>query len=471
MSKQLLKLDVSGLFEAKVGEHGLREPALEGLRERAEAAAAAVQADRGTGWLRWMDLPYRDDVADAIAASAKAKEGLFDDVVVLGIGGSALGNTAVQSALRHPYWNSLPKGGRGGFPRMHVVDNVDPARLAGLVDVLDPAKTLFNVISKSGSTAETMSQFMLFRDLVEKAVGAEKVKEHFVCTTDAEKGILRPIVRDEGFESFVVPEGVGGRFSVLSEVGLFSTAIAGVDIRAMLAGAARADEATKKPALGDNPAAMLAAALYLCDTELGAHVHVMMPYSHALRDMADWFRQIWAESLGKAVDTSGKTVNVGPTPAKALGATDQHSQIQLYTEGPFDKVVMMLAVEDFGGDVTIPESYGETGGIAYLGGHTFGELLNAEMRATEIALSDAGRPNLRIDFPAVTPETVGAFFYLFEMTTAIAGRLYDIDAFNQPGVEAGKIATYALMGRDGYEEKRAEIESAPRSPEKHILGV
>jgi len=302
-------------------------------------------------------------------------------------------------------------------------------------------------------------------------VGKSALADHIVCTTDAEKGILRPIVEADGLESFVVPDGVGGRFSVLSEVGLFSAAVAGVDIRAMLAGAARADEATKAAEFDRNPAAMTAAALYLADTSLGAHVHVMMPYSHALRDVADWFRQIWAESLGKAVDTDGNTVNVGPTPVKALGATDQHSQIQLYTEGPYDKVVMLLAVEDFGRELAIPKIHGDVDGIAYLGGRSFGELLGAEMKATEIALSAAGRMNLRIDLPAVTPETVGALFYLFEMVTAIAGRLYGVDAFNQPGVEAGKVATYALMGREGYDQKRREIESQPASPQRYILGV
>ncbi len=464
----LLGIDFGNIFASKLGDRGLAEGVLDEFAPVAEKAIADVQAERGTGWLRWMELPYRSDVVDAIIASADAKKGRFDDFVVLGIGGSALGNVAVQSALRHPFWNSLPSADRDGRPRMHVIDNVDPSRLAGLLDVIDPARTLFNVISKSGSTAETMSQYMLFRDILTGIVG-DDITDHIVCTTDAEKGILRPIVEADGFESFVVPEGVGGRFSILSEVGLLSAAVAGIDIKAMLAGASRADEATKASTLAQNPAAMLAAVLYLCDTKLGAHIHVMMPYNHALRDMADWFRQLWAESLGKAVDTSGKTVNAGPTPVKAMGATDQHSQIQLYTEGPYDKVVMLLATEDFGCDVTIPAIHGDLPELSYLGGQTFGTLLNAEMKATELALSQADRLHMRIELPAVTPETVGAFMYLFEMATAIAGRLYDVDAFNQPGVEAGKVATYALMGREGYEERRSEIESAPESPARHRL--
>ena len=470
MSESLLRIDFGNVFDSKVGAHGLPEKAMKDIAPRAAKAAAAVQAERGTGWLRWMELPYRAEVVERILASVGSRLGRFDDLVVLGIGGSALGNTAVQTALRHPSWNSLSPRERAGRPRLHVVDNDDPVRLAALFDVIDPARTLFNVITKSGSTAETISQFMCVKGLLDARLGGHAAG-NIVCTTDEKKGPLREIVNAEGYESFTVPDGVGGRFSVLSEVGLYSAAMTGVDIRAMLAGAARADAATKKALLEENPAAMLAAVLHLLDTGLGAHIHVMMPYSHQLRDVADWYRQLWAESLGKARDLSGKTVNVGPTPVKALGVTDQHSQIQLYTEGPFDKVVMLVSVDELERDLAIPKVYADKPDLGYLGGRTFGELMNAEMRATEVALTAAGRPNLRIAMSRITPESLGAFFYLFEVTTAIAGRLYGVDAFDQPGVEAGKIATYALMGRKGYEKRRREIESAGGSPERLVMRV
>ena len=287
----------------------------------------------------------------------------------------------------------------------------------------------------------------------------EKWRKHMVVTTDAKKGDLRTIADREGLPSFEVPDGVGGRFTVLTSVGLLSAAFSGIDIQELLDGAAAMDRRMQEYDPMENPAYVNACLHYLFDVNQGKRLSVMMPYVHALKDLADWYRQIWAESLGKKVALDGSIVHVGPTPIKALGATDQHSQIQLYVEGPFDKVITFLAVDRYRNALTFPPAYEDLGSLGYLGGHSMSELIQAERMATEFALTEAQRPNITITLPEVNPFTVGQLLYMLEVQTVFSGGLYGINPLDQPGVEAGKQATYALMGREGYEKKRAEIEA------------
>ncbi len=464
-----LRFDFNNMMEHAVGRHGLTEFELHEMEERAAAAVRAVQERRGSGWLGWMELPYQpSELLQEIRETAESIRSRCRDFVVLGIGGSALGAIALRSALLHPWYNHLPHDWRGG-PRFHVLDNVDPRWLASFLDLLDPKSTCVNVISKSGSTAETMSQFLWMRQWLKDALGNGYV-EHVVATTDASRGALRAMAREEGLSAFTIPDGVGGRFSVLSPVGLLPAAVAGVDIEALLAGAASADEASRSEKMWQNQALMMAVLAYL-SYQHGKSMWVMMPYVQALRDVADWFRQLWAESLGKARTRGGVLVNVGQTPIKALGTTDQHSQVQLYVEGPYDKVIHFIGVEDYGETLEIPRAATGHEALDYLGGHTFDELIQAEREATALALAEAGRPNCTHILPKVTPYTLGALLYTLEMATAYSGELYDIDAFNQPGVEAGKIATYALLGRRGYESRREEIEKArDKSNPRYVIG-
>ena len=450
---QRIRFDFNNLMADTIGEaHGFTEAALARETEAALAALAAVQARRDTGWLRWMGLPYQpvDDLL-AMAADVRAR---FKNFIVLGIGGSALGTIALKDALLHPYHNQLPDDARGG-PRLYVLDNIDPDWLLALLDVLDPAETCFNVITKSGSTAETMSQFLWTRGLLVDRLGEGRYADHVIATTDAARGSLRPLVDQESYRSFMVPDGVGGRFSVLSAVGLLPAAVAGIDIRGLLAGAAYADRISATPYLWQNAALMYALTQHLAYRR-GKPLSVMMPYAQGLRTVADWYAQLWAESLGKAQDHQGQLVHVGPTPIKALGATDQHSQVQLYIEGPHDKI---FTVEKFASELPIPAWRTGQSAVDYLGGHTINELLAAEAEGTALALAAAGRPNATFKMPTLNAFTLGQFFYLLEMATAISGELYNIDAFDQPGVEGGKDRAYALLGRPGYEAQRAEIET------------
>jgi len=459
-----ISFDYNFMMSEYVGEEsGISLPEIDGLSPKAKGVHDDLVRKRQAGQLPFYDLPYQDtarikEMADEIASE-------YDNFILLGIGGSALGPIALHTALRHPLHNLRSRRERGRRPRMFFMDNVDPDHFSALLSMLDPEKAVFAVVTKSGGTAETMAQFMIARGLMQKALGKREAKKHFICITDPEKGNLRKIVKEEKYRSLEVPPGVGGRFSVFSSVGLLPAAVSGIDIDGLLRGAAQMDKRTSLPGLRENPAYMAGALQYLADTRKGKHISVMMPYSQALKDVADWYRQIWAESLGKKFNLQGGVVHAGQTPVKALGATDQHSQVQLYMEGPNDKTFTFLRVEKFDKDLTIPKLYEDIEGIAYLGGKSMAELIKAEQTATETALMKAGRPCATIRFPEVSPNTVGQALYMLEIQTAFAGGLYNINPFDQPGVEEGKLLTYAMMGRKGYEAKRREMEKTKKKGE------
>ena len=374
--------------------------------------------------------------------------------MVLGIGGSALGLLSLNAALRTPF------PALEAPPRLVVLDNIDPVRIGSFLDSLDPKETILNVITKSGDTAETMSEFLVFRKWFTDALGSKGARERIVATTDRTRGALRKIATDERYASFEVPDGVGGRFSVLTPVGLLPAALLGMDIRGLLAGAGAMDKRLAAGELMENPA-YLGAVLHHAAWLAGRRISVMFSYSDQLYLLADWYRQLWAESLGKRHSLDGSVAATGPTPVKALGVTDQHSQVQLYKEGPDDKVYTFLVVEKLARTVPIPRAGEGLDAIAYLGGHTLNELLAAEELATEIALWNAGRPVTRIVFPEVTAENVGEYYHLLEVETVAAGALFGIDPLDQPGVEEGKQFAYGIMGRPGYESRRREAEGTP----------
>lgn len=434
---------------------GISSFLLEAYRLPLQKMQAAIEEAHKAGDVPWLDLPQRE-TSDILAYAKQARQ-QFDTLVVLGIGGSALGTTALTTALLHPFHNLLPSVERKGVPRVFVVDNVDPDQIAGLYEHLDLRTTLFNVASKSGSTAETMAAYLVARKLLEQSVGRIRLSEHFVFTTDPFSGVLRELAHSEGIRAFGIPTGVGGRFSVLSAVGLLPAAIAGIDVLGLLEGARVMQAWIDEADVISNPAYLYALMLFIQQTRYQRSIDVMMPYAAALRDVADWYRQLWAESLGKAYTRHGATIHAGLTPVKALGATDQHSQIQLYTEGPDDKVVTFLRVEEFRHEVPVPAPPAGGEELAYLSGHTMAEILNAEQEATAWALARHGRPSMTITLPRIDAGAVGQLLYLLQMATAVAGELYEVDAYDQPGVELGKEATYALMGRAGYESLAEDI--------------
>ncbi|MFQ5538264.1 MAG: glucose-6-phosphate isomerase [Gemmatimonadota bacterium] len=445
-----VRLDVANMMEPHLAG-GFSPELVEGEMARAfRSAFAAVQERRATGAMGFFELPYAAETVARVKELADGFGQWFEDVVVLGIGGSGLGAIAARDALLGPFWNERDDEDRDHYPRLHIVDNPDPLTFRDLLDRLEPARVLFNVVSKSGSTAETMAQYLAARAWVEDALGPDHARGHFLFTTDPSRGALRQIADAEGIPSLPVPENVGGRFSVLSPVGLLPAAVCGVDVDALLAGAAAMDDRCGSDDLLENPAGMLAALLHHADTAADNHIHVLMPYADSLRALALWFQQLWAESLGKARSLEGKEVEVGPTPLAALGAVDQHSLLQLLMEGPRDKVVVFVAVEDAPVDVEIPRQHPEIPALSYLGGHSLGELLDTERRATAEALRRAGRPNLTVRMPALDAASLGQMFMLLEIATVYAGALYGVDPLDQPGVELSKELTYGLLGRVGF---------------------
>ena len=436
-------LDVSLMLAPAVAE-GVDPARLSGdLAERFRAAHAAVEARRGKGEIGFFDLPWATDTAKRVQEVADSFGQMFENVVVLGIGGSGLGAVTLRDALLAPFWNERSAEQREWFPRLYVLDNPDPATVGPLLDRLDLRRTLFNVVSKSGSTAETMALYLTIRERIARLVDGDQVRGHFLFTTDPAVGALRRIADAEGIPALPVPSNVGGRYSVLSPVGLWPAAVTGVDVGALLAGAAAMVERCATDELARNPAGLFATLLHAADVEGRKPIHVLMPYSDRLRSLALWFQQLWAESLGKG----GK----GPTPLPAVGAVDQHSQVQLFMEGPKDKVVVFLAVTELGDPMAIPALHPEIAELGYLGGHSLGELLDAERRATAEALRQAGRPSMTLELDRVDAEALGATLMLLQIATVYAGALYGVDPLDQPGVELGKRLTYGLLGRAGFE--------------------
>ena len=413
--------------------------------------------DKPGQWLQWMNLGYSEETAWYVKEYAALVRNRFDNILVLGIGGSALGGMAVTEALLKPYWNLLTPEQRDNYPRIFFLDNIDPDTMTALFDMLDWKKTLVNVITKSGDTAETMSQFLIVKDRLEKELG-DDYRKNIVATTDQRTGILRQISEQEGYKTFVVPDDVGGRFSVFSAVGLLPFALVGLDIDEITNGIKDMDLALKNTDINENIAAQNALIHYLMDTKLNKNLSVMMPYSSRLKYVSDWYVQLWAESLGKNENLNGEHVHIGPTPIKALGATDQHSQIQLYNEGPNDKVITFIRVGEFDNTLEIPKIFEYTG-IGYLGGKTINSLMNAEADSTKVSLSDYARPTVTITLPKVDGYNVAQLLYMLEVQTAIAGELYNINTFIQPGVEQAKNYTYALMGRVGYEDSAKSLQA------------
>lgn len=451
---KVLRYDYTNARAEAVGAAGLS--AQEFAAAEAQLARVYTQAQAARASWGFTKLPYRAADAEMLAALGNELATQCDDFVVIGIGGSALGALALHTSCNPPFYNVMTREARGGRPRMFVPDNIDPLLISNLLSTLNPARTIVNVIAKSGSTAETMANFLVVRGWLEQALGSDWSK-HIILTTDPEKGALRTLANTHKLRCLDIPPDVGGRFSVLTPVGLLPAAVEGIEIKALLNGARDMLERCAGTEWRRDPAFFNAAVHYLFDVRKNIRMNVLMPYAQSLRDIADWFRQLWAESLGKRVNRRGEVVQCGLTPINALGATDQHSQVQLYVEGPVDKLFTFIHVDQFSVQTPIPQGFSNDPAFTYLAGQSLNKLLHAEEFATRAALTKAGRPNVTIALPAVNPYYIGQLLLFFELQTAYAGELYDINAFDQPGVEQGKVFTYALMGREGYEAARDEL--------------
>jgi glucose-6-phosphate isomerase len=437
----MLMLNVANMMEKVIGPNGTNEGAIEGLKPKATEIHKII-IGRKRAELEFMNLPNKD--AAGIMNLGREVREESENFLLLGIGGSALGPRAIGEALS-PYHNLREK------PKVFIYDNVDPRTLKHILSLVDLSKTTVNVISKSGSTAETAASFMILWDEMKKAVGGD-VAKRFIATTDPVSGNLRKIASDHGMRTLPIEEGIGGRYSVLSPVGLLLAEVIGVDSRELLKGAADMRRRCATDELWKNPAYLFGSLLYLMNVDYKRNVNVLIPYADGLKFLSEWFCQLWAESLGK----EGK----GMTPYPSVGTTDQHSQLQLWMEGPGDKVVTFIRIEEYGADLTIPRVFEEIEGTSYLSGHRLSELIKAEEESSELALAKRGHPNMTIHIPAIDAYHLGGLFQFFEIATAFTGLLMGINPFNQPGVEEGKNFTYGMMGKKGFDAKKEEVEKA-----------
>ncbi len=373
-------------------------------------------------------------------------------LLVIGIGGSTLGFRALLQALRGAHHNVTATC--AGWPLVFVVDNVDPAAVREVEGIVDFRQTGIIYISKSGATAESAANFIYFYHKYREAGGDPK-DIVFICD-QKDNGINR-IAQRLGGQLLHIPADLGGRYSVLSPVGFLPAEVVGIDSAALLAGASRLHTAIVTTPTQENAVYTLA----LCLDELarrGKRTHVLFSYSSLLFDFGLWFQQLWAESLGKERNLAGEVVHAGTTPLPAVGATDQHSLLQLFKEGPGDKVYGFVRVAQPPVEVALPTEFAEEVEYEYFGGHTLGEQLSIEQVATEVALVNAGRPCYRITLPNLSAETMGALCYFLEALTVFTGRLWNVNPFDQPGVEEGKQMTYARMGRKDYQDRRGGYE-------------
>jgi len=432
----MLKLNFDNLSADVVGEdNGISSSEWSAQVESFAKAHEQFMSWRESGDAVFFDMPSNAQMIGEFEEVAAGVRKNFENVIVLGIGGSALGLSCLARATLKPFYNVLDHKQRGGTPRLFVSDNIDPETFNTLLMSLDPNATFVNVISKSGGTTETMAQFALAKRWLEKGVGA-KWKDHVAATTDPESGKLRAYVKENDLRAFEVPPKLGGRFSVLSAVGLLPAACVGIDIAEVLKGAASMAKQCDVADAQENPGYRIGAVQHIISSVKKKNVTVMMPYADRLGLFGDWFAQLWAESLGK--DGKGQTV------VKSLGATDQHSQIQLFMEGPHDKLLTFVGVEKFGDDgPALDEPFPS---FEYLKGGKLGTILNAELKATSTALAKQGHPSMTIKVDEVNEYSMGELFMLYEVACAYCGALMQINPFNQPGVELGKKLTKEILG-------------------------
>lgn len=450
-----LKFDYNFSVDAHI-KSGISSPDISKYLERVKVGLQRLEEMVSNDQVGFPNLCSSD--ISSIKDFAKESKGKFNDLIVVGIGGSALGIEMLINALLPNGNNSKSIADRGFFPRCWIADNIDPSKIFSIVKKCKAEDTLVVIISKSGNTVETAANYSYIHDwLLSSGVDISK---HVVVVTDPEKGPLREYVNANNLKSFPIMSSIGGRFSVLSPVGLLPAALLGIDIDKLLLGA---KELTTK----GYDQVLLASAIYLYFMENGKSINVMMAYSSKLEKFSEWFCQLWGESLGKKLTYDNKVITFGTTPVRATGAIDQHSQIQLFREGTPDKHISFIGVSSHESDKEVTGNYYPA--FNYLKGIKLGELLNAELKATEGALLTSDVPSVRIDIELVDEYSLGQLINFYQFIVPIIGLAVNIDPFNQPGVEEAKDFAYGLMNREGYEEKKSQLEKIYKKDEKFTI--
>ncbi len=425
MERARIKTDFTGYFSIERGTN------FRDMQEKVSNIILNLYNSKSniTAMTGWLNLPHDMKMFDDINSFVtKIKsEDKYEHLLIFGIGGSSLGVQALIEALNTPLWNRLSNGKRKGFLTIDFIDNLDPAVIRTILSRLRLDKTLFAVISKTGGTVETVVPMLITKEWVSES-GNDFYKQ-CVFITSINKGLLFNLSKKHSVPIFPIPDNVGGRYSVFSPVGLLPAALCGLDLNEIKAGIQEADRLCQLPDLKLNIAASMALAAYF-SYQAGKNILVLMPYSTCLRRFSDWFIQLWAESIGKS--------KKGSTPISAIGATDQHSQIQMFNEGPNDKLICFVKINKHKRDLTIPDYSSEVPDFRAYAGHKVGQILNIELDATKRALTENERPNFTITLPELDEYYLSQLMYVFEMSTAIMGNLLGVNPFDQPGVELAK---------------------------------
>jgi glucose-6-phosphate isomerase len=417
---------------------------MDGALARIHEAQKVLHSRRGPGseFLGWMDLPLhaRDNHADVMDAAALIRE-QADVLIVIGIGGSYLGARAVIEALRSPFQTS-------GTQVLYAGHHIDGAYLRALMEACEGRRVCLNVISKSGTTTEPALAFRVLRHWMEQRYGRAEAARRIYATTDARHGALRRVADEEGYRTFVIPDDVGGRFSVLTPVGLLPIAASGIDITALIGGAVAMRETAAGSDADRNPVlryALLRDALY----RAGKNIEVLASFHPQLTFVTEWWKQLFGESEGK----DGK----GIFPAAVTNTTDLHSMGQYIQDGERRLFETFLFAEHAGKDIDVPDAAADTDGLNFIAGSSFSDVNANALRGTAMAHREGGVPNATLLLPDISPASIGALLYFFETTVALCGYAIDVNPFDQPGVEAYKRNMFALLSKPGFEDRRDEL--------------
>ena len=437
-------------FNSAYASDFIRENDLKGLEQQVVAAHNLVENKSGLGndFLGWVSLPSdydREEFVRIKAAAAKIQADT-DILIVIGIGGSYLGARAAIEFLKGPYYNNL----RGNAPEIYFAGNsISGSYLSDLIKMCEGKRVSVNIISKSGTTTEPAVAFRVFRKYLEEHYGEEEAAKRIYCTTDKARGTLKALADEKGYECFVVPDDVGGRFSVLTAVGLLPIAAAGADIDKLMEGAQKAAADYSNPNMYENPCynyAALRNAFY----RKGKSVELLVSYEPRFTMMAEWFKQLFGESEGKD--------NKGLFPASVTFSTDLHSMGQYVQDGARLMFETVVTIGDCGSDVIIEREADDGDGLNFLSGKPMSFVNQKAFEGTVLAHTDGGVPNLVIELDKADEENLGRLIYFFEKACAISGYMLGVNPFDQPGVESYKKNMFALLGKPGYEAQKAELE-------------
>jgi glucose-6-phosphate isomerase len=460
-----LSLDFTNCLSEAIGAtHGLTKSEVETLVAKFPKHHENIEELRKNGESGFFELPYQD-LAE-LKALLKKHHGKWDDLVVVGTGGSTLGPKTLFGALCHAGFNHLPAKERKGAPRLHILDNPDPRAATELFEVLDLKKTLVVVVGRSGVTAETAALALWVFDQLKKKGGKGALSAQVVIITEREKSQLAEIAKTEKIDTLAIPANLAGRFAILGAPGLFVAGMLGIDVQALLAGAGDMDKRCRHGDPYKNPAYMHSLIHYLLTRKRRKTMHVTFGFSNRLDAIGKWYDHLCSVSLGKMLNRKGKAVHVGPSPVSARGSFDQHGQQQLFAEGPFDKVVTFLVAKDHGAKVTVPAGYPKLDAVAYLKDADFSAILERSYVGCEHHITAAGRPNMTITLDGIDEAHIGGLIYLFELSTTMSAELYGIDPFDQPGVEYGKQSTFAQFGRAGFEDLAKKLKDHRAKPRR-----